>query len=251
MANFKPLRNYMLYCIDELIKRYGITYPFLDVGSGAGNISVFFAEKGWQGTVIDFSSSAIRGSIKNLEPYKNIEVKHISLDEEIGIYKTVLLLDVLEHIEDDFKALGKINKLLSDNGHLIISVPSNPREWRWDDDYYGHYRRYSLDGIEEILNKAGFKILTCWDCAFPFFWIMRRLYCRLKRVKAAEKTDALYRTKQSSLQSSWEIPFISRFLDKEYFFWKWIYKLQFRYFKTMTAKGHQLLILAQKKRMGS
>ena len=65
------------------------------------------------------------------------------LSEVTGSWNTIILWDVLEHIDDDAAALRTIERLLRPGGRLLIAVPSNPREWRGDDDFYGHFRRYT------------------------------------------------------------------------------------------------------------
>lgn len=153
MANFPPLKNYILYCIDKLVTQYnlgGAPQKFLDVGCGMGDISQYFAGRGWQGKVIDISDIAVEKARENLKTFKDIEVENKSLFQETGVFRIIFLMDVLEHIENDRAALDKVFSLLTKDGYAVISVPSNPREWRWDDDFYGHYRRYTS---VEIKNK--------------------------------------------------------------------------------------------------
>jgi len=54
------------------------------------------------------------------------------------------LFDVLEHIKNDQQVLRKLSSLLVKGGFLVMAVPSNPDEWSWDDDFYGHFRRYNV-----------------------------------------------------------------------------------------------------------
>ncbi|MFH1413857.1 MAG: class I SAM-dependent methyltransferase [Candidatus Omnitrophota bacterium] len=247
MANFPPLKNYLIYCLDKLIDDYQLSYPFLDVGCGAGDVSSHLALKGWQGEAIDLSDQAIEDAKSNLALFNNIKVVKSSLFEVNGKFKTVFLLDVLEHINDDRAALTKIASLLAINGFLVISLPSNPREWRWDDDFYGHYRRYSLEGIKEKLILAGLKPLIFWDFTYPVFCFIRRLYTKLKSFenKTIEQ-DKLKRSIASSAVNAWDIPLCSKFLSRESFFWSFIYRLQFKFFRDKVKNGHEMLVLAQK-----
>lgn len=68
---------------------------------------------------------------------------------------TVLLLEVLEHLPDDKQALDEIFRVLKPGGKLFISVPFiYPVH-----DAPSDYRRYTIFGITELLEKAGFKII--------------------------------------------------------------------------------------------
>ncbi len=65
-------------------------------------------------------------------------------------FDLILSHHVLEHVEDDIKALSEINRVLKDNGKFYFSVPVN---WRNKTREYGfadpknhyHYREYGFD----------------------------------------------------------------------------------------------------------
>jgi SAM-dependent methyltransferase len=248
MANFPPLKSYIIYCIDKFIEGYNLSSPFLDVGCGIGDISFHLALKGWQGKALDSSEAAIEKARNNLSAYKKVEVENNSLFQARGIFNTVLLIDVLEHVKDDLTALRKIHSLVFENGCLIISVPSNPEEWRWDDDFYGHLRRYDIEEIRTKLVDSGFQPLVFWDFTYPFFWAMRRVYTRLKlSYENRREEDMSTRTDISSLRNSWALPFLGRLLAKKSLFWNIVYRIQFKYFRQKVKRGHEMIILARKK----
>src|SRR5512143_752189 len=61
----------------------------------------------------------------------------------LGRYNLVLLMDVLEHVQEDNKFLGEIvDRYLAKDGHLIITVPAFPFLYSRHDAYLAHYRRY-------------------------------------------------------------------------------------------------------------
>lgn len=246
MANFIPLKNYMFYCLDKLIATHKLTYPFLDVGCGIGDSSKYLAQKGWTGSAIDSSESAIAQAKLNLKQFNSIQVTKRSLFEEVGSYQTILLWDVLEHINEDQVFLEKLSSLLAPGGHLLIAVPSNPKEWGWDDDFYGHYRRYTKKEMSEKLVKAGLSPVVFWDFTFPVFWIMRRLYILIKSPRKNSSEVKEERTDESAVVNAWDIPLISNILNKENFIWRFIYKMQFNFFKNKITKGHEFFVLAQK-----
>lgn len=248
MANFPPLKNYILYCLDRLIDEYGLSSPFLDVGCGIADISRHLALKGWHGKAIDFSDIAIEKAKKNLAPFKFIELEKKPLFQETGIFKTIFLMDVLEHIKDDNTALDKIYSLLFADGHLVLTIPSNPKEWRWDDEFYGHYRRYTLKEVKRKLIDARFEPILFWDFTYPIFWVMRRLYTGLKSPFVKIEKDKLVSSTTSSSINAWDIPLCSIFLSYRFILWNFIYKIQFIYFKDKVENGHEMIVLAKKSR---
>ena len=158
MANFPPFRNYLFYCLDKLIKQYGLHQPFLDVGCGEGYFSFFLGTRGWTGKAIDLSPAGIESAQKRLAGIPGVQVELQSYESEQRKYRSIFLLDILEHIENDQHVLKTVSGLLEEGGSLVLAVPSNPRCWGWDDDFYGHVRRYTLPEIEKKLAEAGLSI---------------------------------------------------------------------------------------------
>ena len=244
MANFRPLKQYMLYCLDRCIARYNLTPPFLDIGCGRGDVSAHVAAKGWFGKAIDPSASALVQARKTLSTWTRVDVQQTSLVDVQGGYNTIFLWDVLEHIDDDEGALRKIASLLSPNGHLLISVPSNPREWRWDDEFYGHCRRYTVKDMREKLMRAGMRPILFWDFTYPVFWAMRRMYTRLKAPPPDLVCDKEVRTMESASVNAWEIPVISAVLSNVPLVWPLMYRIQFSCFRKKVSSGHEMFVLA-------
>lgn len=236
----------MFFCLDQFIIQYGLSPPFLDVGCGIGDLSKYLALKGWQGKAIDFSDIAVCAAKQNLASFPYVRVEQKSLFEENENFKTIFLWDILEHIENDNLALDKVSSLLSPDGHVLIAVPSNPREWRWDDVFYGHYRRYSMEEIRRKIVGAGLEPLVFWDFTYPIFWIMRRIYTTVKPPPKNMGSNKQTLTKISPTVDAYEMGFISRFLSQDFHFWRLIYKLQFFYFKHNLEKGHEMFVLAKK-----
>lgn len=255
MANFVPVKNYMFYCLDKLISKYSLSYPFLDVGCGIGDLSAYLGIKEWKGEAIDSSEIAIKRAKENLKLYPGIKVSKISLFEETGKFKTIFLWDVVEHIKNDEAALENASLLLLPGGYLLIAVPSNLKEWRWDDDFYGHYRRYSAEEIEKKIVKAGLETVVFWDFTFPIFWVMRRLYTYFGRhlvvVETEKELVVIEREKEvktgiSSTVNAWNINFFSNLLNRNNFLWRFLYVFQFIFFKNKLDWGYEMFILARK-----
>jgi SAM-dependent methyltransferase len=244
MANFAPLKQYMLYCLDRFVERYDLHGPFLEIGCGRGDVSAHLAGKGWTGTAIDFSDSAIAEAATALAPFPNVVVKQQDLGEVTGEYPCIILWDVLEHIADDLDALRAIGKRLVPGGQLLVAVPSNPREWRWDDDFYGHFRRYTVAELTRKLIDAGLEPQVFWDFTYPVFWAMRRTYTRLK--PAPPIADKSVATRASATANAWELPLLARLLQRAAPLWRLLQPVQFGLFRTATERGHEFFALARK-----
>lgn len=71
---------------------------------------------------------------------------------------TLMLLDVLEHIEDDEKFLMLLHKKLKTGGKVIVTVPAFQSLWSSEDDAAGHFRRYRIQEIKQLFSNCGFNI---------------------------------------------------------------------------------------------
>jgi SAM-dependent methyltransferase len=81
----------------------------------------------------------------------------------------LIMLNVLEHINDDVKALQKAFKLLKPGGTLIIEVPAGPRLYDSYDAELRHFRRYSASELKRKLNESEFTVLRQSHLGFVLY----------------------------------------------------------------------------------
>jgi SAM-dependent methyltransferase len=90
-------------------------------------------------------------------------------------YDLVLMLDVLEHIEDDTVALGSLWHLLKPGGRAILTVPALRTLWSVHDVINHHYRRYDKTGLQRLLEASGFAVR---NLQYFFTWPLGLMYLR-------------------------------------------------------------------------
>ena len=246
MANFKPFNNYTFFLVDKLLDKHNINPPFLDAGCGIGDLSYHLGSKKFDGKAIDLSKKAYTIAKNKLQKFPKIKVERTDLEKVGGKYNCIFLWDVMEHIENDIKSLKIIRHLLNKNGYLLLHVPSNMNEWNWDDEFYGHYRRYGKTDLKEKLNSNGFKIVSLWDTTFPFFWLMRGTYLSILKKPKINYENKNERTSKSSLVPSWKVRFINNRFFNITLLWMPIYIVQYFLFKNFVDKGFSLIVVAKK-----
>ncbi len=94
---------------------------------------------------------------------KNAElhIKRGSLPDEIPFdekFDSIVALDVLEHIEDDEKALKILYEMLLPGGTFLATVPALMKMWSGNDELNHHFRRYEKNELHEKILQAGFVI---------------------------------------------------------------------------------------------
>ena len=82
---------------------------------------------------------------------------HIPFAE--GHFDLVVLLDVLEHVEDDGAALRALRTRLKPGGLLLITVPALPALWSYHDERHQHFRRYHKSELIVRVQESGY-VLT-------------------------------------------------------------------------------------------
>ena len=70
----------------------------------------------------------------------------------------MLMMDVLEHIEDDDAFLAVYVQKAPAGSHLFITVPAFQFLWSGHDIFLEHYRRYSLSRLRGLVTQAGLEI---------------------------------------------------------------------------------------------
>ncbi|SRR5258705_4637179 len=142
----------------------------LEIGSGIGNISQLVIEEGHSITLSDYNEEYCESLRKKFSQYNNVRGV-ISIDlldphfqNKYSVYKekfdSIFLLNVIEHIEEDEPAVKNCNYLLKPGGHLILLAPAYSWLYCTFDKQLGHYRRYSLKQLKDLMKKEGFSILS-------------------------------------------------------------------------------------------
>ena len=73
-------------------------------------------------------------------------------------FDLVVLLDVLEHVEDDLGALKGLASRHGKDGRLLVTVPAHPWLWSAHDVTHHHFRRYTAKTLRKVAEDAGYKV---------------------------------------------------------------------------------------------
>jgi SAM-dependent methyltransferase len=73
-------------------------------------------------------------------------------------YDLVTLFDVLEHVDDEQKALGEVRRVLRPGGLAVLSVPAYDWLYAHNDRVAGRVRRYTRARLRRALEAADLKV---------------------------------------------------------------------------------------------
>jgi SAM-dependent methyltransferase len=118
--------------------------------------------------------------MKNIDlPVKEKLVTSVTdMSFEKSSFDSVLCSEVLEHVEDDRRAISELKRVLKAGGTLVITVPFQKKYWGEDDDYVGHVRRYEPGELEEKLKEAGFGVIKTFRLSGPIERLLTLLSLR-------------------------------------------------------------------------
>ena len=76
-----------------------------------------------------------------------------------GTFGLVCALDVVEHVDDDDRALAELARVAAPGATLLLAAPLHPHLWTAFDDAVGHRRRYEPDRLLALLASHGFSVV--------------------------------------------------------------------------------------------
>jgi 2-polyprenyl-3-methyl-5-hydroxy-6-metoxy-1,4-benzoquinol methylase len=151
--------NYLRW-IAELIEPH-LGRRVLELGAGIGSITQLYAA-GHDVVASDLSDECVRALHWRFDALPNVTVVQQDL-RELGdageTFDSVVMVNVLEHIQDDAGVLGTLPSVLAPHGTIVVYVPAlNGLYGQWDRKV-GHFRRYSKWRMREIAREAGLEIV--------------------------------------------------------------------------------------------
>lgn len=147
------------HLVRELIGRFAPEVEplvILDAGCGTGGTLLRLRGMGelWG---CDVSPEALghcreRGFANLIEsPVQTLEFP----DERFDV---VISCDVLEHIDEDRKAMEEMARVLRPGGICVLTVPAHRWLWSGHDEALDHRRRYEAGELRELIESAGLQV---------------------------------------------------------------------------------------------
>lgn len=150
----------------------------LDVGTSTGTNLRLLEELGYTNRVgLDMSDDAIRYCAeKGLGKVEKGDVCQLPFRD--GEFDPVLATDIIEHVDDDTRALSEIRRVLARGGTAIITVPAFPSLWGLQDTVSHHKRRYRMRQLLGVIDSAGLDCRENFHFNYLLFvpiWAARQL----------------------------------------------------------------------------
>jgi 2-polyprenyl-3-methyl-5-hydroxy-6-metoxy-1,4-benzoquinol methylase len=147
---------------------YRTIFPFLkgsvlELGSGIGNLSDCIIKDFSEVTLSDYNTEYCTFLQDKYHTHPNVrqiisidlqdpqfKIKHAHLKER---FDSIVLLNVIEHLENDQLSVDYCHFLLKKNGNLILLAPAYQLLYSQFDREIGHYRRYTTRSLKGLIQK--------------------------------------------------------------------------------------------------
>jgi SAM-dependent methyltransferase len=77
----------------------------------------------------------------------------------------VVMMDVLEHVEDEGTILRDVRRKLKHDGTVLVTVPAFQHLFSAHDTYLKHFRRYHRQQLRDVLERHGLRVEESF-----YFW---------------------------------------------------------------------------------
>ncbi|HEX7096462.1 MAG TPA: class I SAM-dependent methyltransferase [Acidimicrobiales bacterium] len=159
-----------------LSAKSGVRRRLVNVGCGAGLFNGFAHASGFDVEACEPDPGAHAIAERSAPAGTKVHLGGLFDAPLSGIADVVVMHDVLEHIEDEGRAVEQLAALVAPGGRLVISVPAMPSLFGLHDERLGHYRRYSKRTLRAAL-ESHFRIERMRYFGFVFipvtFWFSR------------------------------------------------------------------------------
>jgi glycosyltransferase involved in cell wall biosynthesis len=176
----------------------------LEIGAGTGNLTLQLIPRRlyWASDINPHYLTYLENMLPS-HPYLRVGYTDGQVHDSYPMeekFDTVICLNVVEHLPDDFGALRNIRDALEDDGRAIILVPCGPALYGTLDEVLGHHRRYTRAQLTELTARAGFHMETLLSfnrVGVPAWWlnarVLRRKTFGLWQIKALNFLTPLFR----------------------------------------------------------
>jgi SAM-dependent methyltransferase len=148
----------------------------LDVGCGRGILVEYLCDQGFDCFGVDPGAAPVAAKLES-KLYIGNTAQELA-PEVRARFDTLILGDVIEHIEDAQAFLHDLQQCFSHVQRFVIMVPARTELWSNYDEHYGHYRRYDLASLRRTAEDARLQVQHVsyfFKLLYPLMWLILKL----------------------------------------------------------------------------
>lgn len=166
----------------------------LEVGCGQGGFAARLAARYPSYTAVELDAVAYEVARARLSAaggrgeVHNGDLSVLPADQKFDL---VCAFEVIEHIEDDRKALTEWAERLRPGGWLLLSTPAFQHRFASADTMAGHFRRYDPPVMNQLLHDIGLRDVRVQQFGGPLGYVLEagRNFVGRRRAAASESAS--------------------------------------------------------------
>lgn len=178
-------RHYQQWIADQFLPC--LRGRIMEIGAGIGTMTKCWLPHADELHALEPADNLFPVLRETFRAFPNVRAHHGDLEKVLSrhpelateAFDSIVMVNVLEHIEDDLGVLKTIHRMLRPGGHLLIFVPAMSVLYGSLDRKFGHCRRYGRKELVSLCAKAGYEIVR--TRYFDFFgvlpwWLVGRIF---------------------------------------------------------------------------
>lgn len=169
----------------------------VEVGCGLGNFTRHLLDRELV-VSLDVVGDCVEHLKDRLPGHPNLEARCLDVQDpeflSLAGYRpdSVVCLNVLEHVQDDERALQHMHRVLPPGGRAVFMLPAFESLYGPIDQNLGHFRRYSKAGWRDLAARTGFRVKLARytnPVGFVGWWVNAKL---LRKTEQSEAQIAFF-----------------------------------------------------------
>lgn len=163
----------------------------LNVGAATGYTTTWLSEFG-EVVSLEYDEDCI-DFVKNRVDFEIERGSILALPYSENTYDIVCCFDVIEHVEDDRKAVHELCRVCKRSGAVLLTVPAGMDLWSQHDIINHHFRRYDRTQLEGLFTGLPGQInfISFFNSRlYPLIYLVRKASAFLSKIyKRTVKSD--------------------------------------------------------------
>lgn len=182
-------RHYWNRCRNAVIARMlrgiGASGPILEVGCGKGLVVQALRSEGFDVAGVDI---AVVDPVPGASAHVRTGTDAFALAHSEAVrFKTLLLLDVIEHLEHPAEFIQRLRAAFPNVEWIVATVPARQELFSAHDTFNRHFRRYDLPTMRSHMDPDGdgpWRASYFFHSLYPLAWLQARLSDQRRRFSA-------------------------------------------------------------------
>jgi len=166
----------------------------LEIGAGLGHYVSVLRKSGFDAYGCDPGNPPVHEEVR---PYFFAQTDFSEIERELRERTTtVLLLDVIEHIEEPATFIEEIFSTMPKLRLLVITVPARQELWSNYDEHFRHFRRYDATELRRLALRSRLLVRSYsyfFHALYLAAWILKKIGRDRETAFAAPKISWLHR----------------------------------------------------------